>query len=235
MSDELATQAEASEIALTTAPGSLIPSFTPAATADLFGTLASGGTFYPRVQLFGSNSSKVIDGKIGLGHYGMTADKDTLIDLGVTFDCLVISFRPMAMATQDDPIVSTHDRHSELFKSIEKRANTEKDSGCIYGPEFLIWLPTLKKFATYMFGSKSARREAPHMYGLLSKAATLKVKLVSHDKYKWHVPVIVACSTPFEMPDHDDLKATADDFNNPVAFKAPEPIKEEAAQSERVV
>lgn len=228
MSDEIATQSNGSnELVenLTVAAGSLIPSFAPSEEVEKsFDTLSSAASWFNRIQLFGSNSGKVQEGKMPVGNYGYVSDKDTVTALGTEVDVLVISWRPLAIATQDDPIRSSHDRTSEVFKDIENRANNEKDSGCVYGPEFLLWIPALKKFATFMLGSKSFRREAPILKSFMSRSATLKVKLVSGDRYKWHVPVTTPCSTPFELPSMDDLKATADLFNNPPVRKEPEKI-----------
>lgn len=226
MSDEISTQA--GEIATLPAvqEGCLIPNFAPATEVEKdFETLAASASWLSRIQLFGGNSDRVKEGKIGVGTYGFVQDKETVISLGAEVDVLVISWRPLAVATQDDPIVSSHDRNSAVFKDIENRANNEKDSGCVYGPEFLLWIPSLKKYATFLLGSKSFRREAPVLKGFMSRGATLKAKLVTADRFKWHVPVVTPCSTPFELPLMDDLAATAETFKNPPVRKTPDKIE----------
>lgn len=228
MSDEIAVDGISGNTAeLVVNEGSLIPDFAPKdEAAKDFDTLASGGSWLSRIQLFGGNSDRVKEGKIQIGTYGFVVDKETITPLGAEVDVLVVSWRPLAIATQDDPIVSSHDRHSALFKDIEARSNNEKDSGCVYGPEFLLWIPALKKFATFMLGSKSFRREAPVLKGFMSKSATLKAKLVKADRFKWHVPVTTPCSTPFDLPSMEDLTAVAETFNNPPVRKAPEKIEQ---------
>lgn len=86
-----------------------------------------------------------------------------------------------------------------------------------FGPEFLIWIPGAnpQSFATFFCGNKTMRREAPNLRGLIGRAATLKVTLIETKKYSWHGPVVVPCSTPFDLPDMEEIKAQVSRFNNP--------------------
>lgn len=216
------------------AGGGLIPNFAPTAPEKKkeLESLSAGGNWLPRLALFGGNSDAAKEGKIPIGHYGLVTGKDQLAVLGPEVDVLVISWRPTAIDTSGDTVVSSHDKDSDLFKRIQEQADNVKDSGCMYGPEFLIWIPSLKKYATFLLGSKSFRREAMPLSQLMSKAATLKAKLVSTDRFKWHVPVTMACTTPFgELPDLEDIKEKAESFNNPPAPAEPELVEPEPSKS----
>ena len=103
----------------------------------------------------------------------------------------------------------------------------------MFGPEFLVYLPAAKEFATLFCGSKSSRREAPALNALLTKPATLKSRLAETKKHKWQTMAITNCSTPFDLPDLEKLKAVVEKFNNPPATTvevAEEPEGEERAR-----
>lgn len=87
----------------------------------------------------------------------------------------------------------------------------------MYGIEFLVWLPEKQLFATFYLSSKTARREAPNLKGLLKdrKAATVKSNFIKKGRYSWHGPVVGPCSTPFELPPVADMTAHAERFANP--------------------
>lgn len=98
-------------------------------------------------------------------------------------------------------------------------------------PEFLVYLPnaTPPTFATLFCGSKTARKEAPNLRGLIGRAATLKVTLIETAKYSWHAMVVVACSSPINLPDMEEIRAQVSKFNNP-----PESDVEEVKEEETV-
>ena len=187
-----------------------------------FDGLASGGKWLPRLQLFGGNSDAAKEGKIQMGSYGIVAGKDQLTAVGNEVDCLVLGWRPKAMSLGGEDIITSYNPQSDSFKGIAAKSE-EQDSGCMFGPEFLLWLPTQKKYVTFFMSSKSSRREAPNLKGILegqrdghTPAATLKVTLIAGKKYKWHNPVVTRCSTPFDFPtDLEELKSVVENFNNP--------------------
>lgn len=173
----------------------------------------SGGSYLPRLMLYGSGSNAVKEEKVGIG-YSLVEGKDNFTYLGKDVDVLNITWRPKALM-MGDQIIANHNPSSDEFKKIRDRADNEKDSGCMYGPEFLVWIPSLSKFATFLMGSKTGRNEAPKMKALLKKPASLKTKLFSNKDYRWHGSEVFACSTPFEMPDSTDLFEKVTAFNNP--------------------
>lgn len=201
--------------------GALIPSDLSLPVAryteddSLFSEIASSVSFLPRIQLCGSNSQFAKEGKIGINRFAMVDNKEP-IDLGSTFDCLPIIHRYKALRIGEGSVMNYYDPRSEAFKQIQVESE-EQDSGCMFGPEFLLWVPSQKRFATFFFSSKSSRREAPALKTLMDsrRASTLTCKTVKGKKYVWVVPVPVPCSTPIELPELEEIKKEAESFANP--------------------
>lgn len=195
-----------------------------------WGDVVTAAAFLPRVQLYGGNSGLVQEGKIKMGHFGLTKSKDQTDDLGSSFDCLVLSWRFKAMEINGETIISVYNPKSTEFVRIQGKADIA-DSGCMFGIEFLLWIPIVNAFGTYFLNSKTARRVAPDLKGLLKQGATIKSNLIVKGKYKWHGPVVTQCSTPFEeLPDSQEILEQATRFANP---KESELEKAEPAQSSR--
>lgn len=178
---------------------------------ELAKTIQSGD-YLPRLQLLSSNSDKCKEGKFPINHYAMVRDQ-TFIDLGTDVDVLVIAWRPKALEIGDE-LISSYDQKCATFKSIQERSSVQ-NSGCMYGPEFLIWIPEQDAFATFFMGSKSSRKEAPNVHAKLQNSGTLSSKLVETKRYKWQTPIMKGCSTPFDPPDQAALDAEVKKFLNP--------------------
>lgn len=179
-----------------------------------FALVAVAGDWLPRLSLCGGNSDLAKEGKVPMGQYAMVNGKDVVV-LGASVDCFPLAWRPKAMSMTADGVVSNFDPTSDQFKDLAAKSEIQ-DSGCMFGPEFLLWVPEVKRYITFMMGSKSSRREAPNLKGLIAQPTTLKVTLLAGKKFKWHNPVIVKCSTPFAMPsDLEELKSVKDKFENP--------------------
>jgi len=183
----------------------------------------SSSTFLPRLQLMSASSDMCKQGKFPINHYAQITGQ-TYTDVGAEVDVLVIAWRPKAMKIGEDIIVS-HNPDCELFKQIE-RESEGKDSGCMYGPEFLVYIASTKKFATLFLGSKSARREGNNVRARLGKAATMKSQFIEWKSYKWQAPTCIACNTPFDLPSTEEIVAEAEKFNNPT-----EGVEQEKAPS----
>ena len=170
------------------------------------------GSYLPRLQLLTANSEKCKKGEFPINHYALVQDQN-FMDVGENVDVLLVAWRPKAIEIKDE-IIAVYDPTDKEFERIQLVAD-EKDSGCMFGPEFLVWIPGSKKFATFFMGSKSSRREAPNVKALLRKAATMKSHIVETKSYSWFVPSVTPCSTPFDMPEMDTLKVEVEKFNNP--------------------
>lgn len=182
----------------------------------VFNELATSSDFLPRLQLFGSNSELVKRGKIPMAHWGVVIQKDQLEDLGEQVDCLPLSWRPKAMRLRNEgeAPLSYFNPKSGDFLTVQEESEIQ-DSGCSFGPEYLVYLPAVKRYATYFMNTKTARNQATELRALIGRGATLKVKLIEAPKYSWHGPVVTVCQTKFEVPSLEDMKKVLEKFNNP--------------------
>ena len=197
---------------------------------DAFAAATKAGDFLPRLQLMTANSDQCKKGEFPINHYALVQGQN-LVDLGETLDIAVVTWRPKALEI-DDEIITVYDPEDEEFKRIQEKSN-EKDSGCMFGPEFLVYIPSKKQFATFFMGSKSARREAPGLRARVGKAATLKSHLIETKKYSWYAPTIVPCSTPMDIPPVEEIQEQVDKFNNPPKSEVERIPEEEASDDKR--
>lgn len=202
--------------------GSLIPALTDLGVAKYaddkaFNEVASGASFLPRVMLIGSNSNLAKEGKMGQGRFALVRSKEQFDDLTNEVPILVLGWRPKAMQIGKDEVTSIYNPQSEMFKKIQARADSgDQDTGCMYGPEFLVWVPGVQAFATYFMSSKTSRREAPQLRALTGKAALLKAQLIKSGKFMWHGPVCTMYSQPLtHMPTMEDVADQVKKFNTP--------------------
>lgn len=180
---------------------------------DFDDVVAGVDTYLPRLQLFGSKSDACATGDIGIGHFGLVRDNN-IIDLGVELDAVIVSWRPKALQIDGDTIITEYNPESDLYQKI-KELSFVSDSGCMFGPEYLLWITSQNQFATYFMSSKTSRREARKLHPLVGKAATFKCKLIETARYKWHGPVVVPCSTPLDVPPVETIQGVVNSFQNP--------------------
>lgn len=190
------------------------------ASMDAFNELVQS-SFLPRVQLCSGSSGVVTEGLAVVGNYAFVRGEKDCIDLGKEVNIIPLCWRFAAMHFGEKMEIA-YDPKSAQFKKIQAIANSgEQDNRAAYGPQFLIWVPHLKEFATFFFGSKSARPEARKMEAQRSKATTMKAKLVTTPKNKWHVPVIIPCTSQLEIPSPEAIAPIVESFNNPSKVEAP--------------
>lgn len=207
----------------------------PAELQEAWDSITKVGDFIPRIQLYGSNSNAVKKEIINQGRYGFPKSGDEIVDLGKEVNCIPLHwlFKAMRFGNEGDPPEVSYNPKEPLFESIKEEASEGGLTGCVYGIEFLLFLPDpppdVVNYVTLFLNSPSSRREAGNFRGQLGKAATLKVRLASNKKGTWHVPTITSCSTPFEnLPEEEEMKAKVEQFQNP-----PEQ-KQEKADSSKV-
>lgn len=176
--------------------------------------VAGSSAFLPRLQLFGSSSDACKEGKIPVAHWGIVRGKDQLEDMGKEVNVLVIAGRVKALDLSGEQIVTSYDRKSATFSDIAERSERPQ-SKCMFGPEFLVWVPSTGEYATVFLSSKTARGEARSLHARLGKAATFKAQLIEGKQFKWHGPVFTACTTPFDLPDLEGVKVQAEKFLKP--------------------
>ncbi len=217
-------------------------------TADDFKEMermSQGTDFLRRIQLY-SKGPNIDRGLIGGGHFGVPMSKTEITDLSAAIDLLIIERRPKAIDMSDtDNLIITYDSTSEEFRRIEE-ASATRDSGCCFGPSYLVYERTTGKFYEFFCGSKSARIESSNINAYLPvtpemikagatkeeevrgpKPCTLRAELVDNGRFTWHVAKPEDCLTPFE------LLPTLDDLNKEVAkFLTPDENEVEAVKEE---
>jgi hypothetical protein len=163
-----------------------------------------------------SNSKMCKSGEFPTNHYALVRDQK-FDDYGKKIDVLLLSWRPKALETGGEAVISVFDPTDAEFQRIKGRATNEKNSGCMFGPEFLVWVPKAKAFATFFMGTPSSRREAGVVQSIMeeSRAATLASQKCSNKKFTWFAPSCSPCSTPFDMPTKQALDEAVEKFNNP--------------------
>lgn len=187
---------------------------------DQYTELAKSSDYLGRLQLF--TKGKAVNRKlIGPGNYGIPVSDEEVIDLSDEIDIIPFARRPKALDMNDaEAIIVSYDPTTDEFKRIAAQS-LEKESGCMYGPSFLVFERSQGIFLEFFCGNKSARSEAKKLYAYLpltqadidAKAAKgedvsglvphgplplrLKSRLVEKGKFSWHVPVVNPCVEPF--------------------------------------
>jgi hypothetical protein len=185
-----------------------------------FDETAKGSDFLGRLQLF-SKQTEVTEGLIGAGRYGVKESATEITDLGASCDVLPLARRHKAVDMSDrEAIVANYNPESAEYQRIVA-TSAGKNSGCMHGISFLVFERKTGRFLEFYCGSESARRAAKQLYPYLPLTAadlaakraanvdttglephgpqpiTLKCDLIKKQDFKWHVPLVNKCSTPF--------------------------------------
>jgi hypothetical protein len=178
-----------------------------------FDSVSNTGSYLPRVQIMGGNSDLVQEGKINVGRVALIRSKTSYVDLGSEASFLVLSWRPKALRIVGGDVTSAYDPENKEFKKIAEESDIQ-DSGCMFGPEFLIYVPSEKCFATYHMASKTARRKAAEMRALMRRWATLGVEVIKAKGYTWQGPIVKICNTSYDVPPGEEILAAVERFAN---------------------
>ncbi len=173
--------------------------------------VAKGADFLSRIQLI--TKGKYVDtGKIAPGHWGVPLPGgEEIEDLGESIDIVPWAVRPKALDMADkEAIVAVYDTKDPEFQRIK---NAPKNTGCMWGPSFLILERSTGKLYELFFGNKSGRNEAGKLKPFLPteannsqpSPATLNIRYKKTPDYGWHVPVVVKCSEAFDL---DNIQVT---------------------------
>lgn len=186
---------------------------------SVFTDMAKAGDWLPRVQLNSFSTKAVQRGLLKAGTFTLHISKDNVQTLGEEFHCIPLSWRPKAVDTNS--LQSFYNPASVAFKKVEEEAKKSRDSGCIFGPEFLLFIPQLNRFAQMMFSNVTMRNRAPLLLGLMGRSVTISAEVIENKKQQiWHGPVINECTMPLTctMSQEEFLKRKAEvetSFNNP--------------------
>lgn len=189
--------------------------------------IVKSGDWLPRVQVMGSTSTLVQEGKLPVGIFALVHSKGNFVDLGKQINFLGIAFRAKAMRFTAKPI-SIFDRNDEEFKQIQIDSQ-KQNSGCGWGPEFLLWLPAQATFATLFCSSPTLRNAAPDILAIMRKdpttygpgAVTGEPHFIKTETRSWWGARFYQCTTPLPPVVDDEAewkakyKEELEKFKNP--------------------
>jgi hypothetical protein len=159
-------------------------------------------------------------------------------DLGEKIDIVPFSYRPKALDVSDrEAIITVFDVKDPEFQRIK---NAPKNTGCMWGPSFLVMERSTGKLYELFFGNISGRTESGKLKPFLPSeankgqpsAASLGIRYKKMPDYGWHLPVITKCSEPFDPANvkftEEQLNQEIEKFLNPE--KGAEKVDEEEAK-----
>jgi hypothetical protein len=194
--------------------------------------MSQSTSFLQRLQLYSKGKSGRQGTLIEGGHYGVPKSADDIVDLGDTIDVLVIARKAKAIDMSDtENIIVSNDASSEEFKRIVDMAENVKDSGCAFGPTYLVYERTTKTFYEFFCGNKSGRYESSRINTYLpvtkqmidegltketkprfSKPLTLKSEFVKKGKWEWFAPKAEDALTPIPLPEAAVIRSEIERF-----------------------
>lgn len=203
-------------------------------TLESLDEVAKGSDFLPRIQLI--TKGKYVDqSKIKPGRWGVPlTGGEEIDDLGEKIDVILLDYRPKALDVSDkDAIISVYDTKDPEFQRIKV---APKNTGCMWGPSFLVIERSTGKLFELFFGNKSGRNEAGKLKPFLIDRApvSLGIRYINKPEYGWHVPVVTKCSEPFDLAaikvTEEQVAKELDLFQNPE--KGAEKVPEEEAEKQ---
>jgi hypothetical protein len=192
--------------------------------------------FLPRLQLLTPNSADVQDGKYPPNTYVLIKNKDNT-DLGQTVTVTVVAGRPKAMDFNSGGCIVEFDYETERFKSIQSRS-TQQQSNCMWGKEYLVYVPKVESFAGLFYGTPTARNSSPEIEsllptrtpeGLIFHSAVMSNQKVSNAKNPkgWYSFKCTGSEAPAELPSIEEVQEEMKKF---LTMKSTE-VKEEAPET----
>jgi hypothetical protein len=205
-------------------------------TKDDFDAASGSGDYLRRLQVMTGNSDLVKQEKMQLGTFALISQGEGE-QLGKEVDLLLCAWRNKAMDINPDIPVIVYNRHHELWDDIKNRSFGQ-NSGCMYGNEFLCYMPEVNEYVTFYCGSKTLRNEAPKIVRFLPDggvgACTLFVKLINptNSPHSWHSAAVKECVTEISISDDDHFRKVVESFYNvPDVTGLTEEVEEEDDQN----
>lgn len=128
----------------------------------------SNNKYLPRIQLVDGNSKLCKEHGQKPGNYLLVRSADSFTDLTNTFDAILFARRAKAVRMSQAGLLAYFDpKHAEFQKIIDE--SDVRDSGCFYGPEYLMWVKSQKAWSTLLCASKTARRSSAEINVILEK------------------------------------------------------------------
>lgn len=177
--------------------------------------VAASVDYLPRIKLCQGSAKEVAKKKVKAGgNFALIRTKDDIEDLGDEVEMVMVAGRPKAMST-GDTILSIFEDESPEFKQLQADSKV-KDSGCFYGAEYLVYLPSHACFATLFLNNPTARRETGAFHSRLGGAALLCSHYIDPEgsKFAWWGPLCKDLTTPIaDLPEPDEFIEQATKFN----------------------
>ena len=187
---------------------------------EVFSDLAKAVDWLPRLQLFSIASNEVKQDKFPKNHWGFVVGQN-ITDLTGEVDVFPVAWRPKAMRIKGKEVVSVFNPKDPEFLKISETVKAKTpNSGCMTGPEYLVWIPAIKRFASYFMNNTSAKMVADDVKRALleQRPVTLGSRFVQGAQNSWQAPTVNNCSTPFapeDAPSAEALLAEVNKFANP--------------------
>jgi len=215
--------------------------------------LSKASGFLPRIQLY--YRGKPIDKDlISKGHFGSPRSADDIRDLGKNIDVLVFARKPKAIDMSDtDNIITSNDVKSDEFKRIVDAADNTSDSGCAYGPTYLVFERSTGEFFEFFCGNKSSRIESSKINSYLPvtpamikagvteeekprgpKPMALTAQYLEKGTWSWFAPKAGDGLTPFKkLPTVEDIETQVTKFLKKDEGEGVEAVSENETKSKR--
>lgn len=192
-----------------------------------------------RLQL--CSKGKLIDeGKVRPGSFAII-DGDNVVDLGKEITCIPLVVLDKALDVSGDEVVVAFGKDNPEYQRIAEASKTA-DSGCMFGPVFLVFETSTCQFLELFLNNKSGRNEADRIaaylpiseeaakeYGVPARApsaVTVNSKLCKskNGKWTWFAP---ECG-----PGPDNLNVETPPTNESIAKACGDFVKQSIVEAE---
>jgi len=134
----------------------------------------SDRSYLPYIKLVGTSSKEAEDGSVKPGTYLLYKDQSTKLDLTNSFEVMVVATRPLACRKTSSTTLRFYDMASADYKAVEIDAAKDGMTGTWFGPEFLVWVRSLKMWATFHASSATAQGRSANLVTILRQWASAK-------------------------------------------------------------
>lgn len=177
-----------------------------------------------RIQLYSKGKTNdsgetVVDA----GNFAIV-DGDSFNILGKEIDVVPLAVLDKALDCSGETPVVAFGRDNKEYQRIAEQS-TVQDSGCMYGPCFLVFERTTSNFYEIFLNNKSGRSEAKRLYPFLPIGAAaakangvkpqpprpclIKSKFIKKGKFTWFAPQVSDSTATFENPPTQEAAVAA--------------------------
>lgn len=193
-----------------------------AATAALMGAIGGNSSkFLQRLQFMTASAKLCKKDEFPSNHFaaisGSTAEDH--LDLGISVDIHIYAIRSKAVDLTSEAEVqcifdmALDDKGSPtgLFMEIIERSE-DKIDGNMYGPEFLVYEASTKKWMTFFCSNATLRNESSKFVARVGDNATLIKQFIDTGSFQYNSAKCIDCTTAFELPAPDEVAREVEKF-----------------------